>query len=616
MPSQDLNQPNPSSEERGSRSALPASHYAYRDHWAIVVGISTYKHEAWNLKYAGRDATMFYELIQKPSCGGYKKDHIVKLIDEEATTVAITRALRNFLKKPQREDLVLIYLACHGAPDPDIPENTYLITYDTDPSDICSTALPMREILMSLQENSQVERKIIIADTCHSGVIGGGLRGSNETEPVNRFWQRWSETQPGLALLSSARSNEVSREDACWGGGHGVFTYFLLEGMKGAAPISDGFVTVGELWQYVKDKVEIETGNKQHPHISPGAIYDWPMAWVGSQSAQEHLHMGQYLYELGRRLDDKCCYMSAIHHYDLALKFAAFEDILLPEASLGRNQALIAANNYKEAIEDLNRLVQRTERGEFPRKYLYLGVAFAKLKQYDLAATALETFQLQAPQDEMAAWAGDYAQSLRQRRYAILIGISNYSNNLHLEGPKNDIQAMHDLLVEYYGFLDENISVIFDQEATREAILKAIRSVADKSCPQDIVVVYFSGCAESAESDNYLAAYDSKFGEKDLSDRLNFITVTELHNGMNAIPALNTVLIIDSNPSARLLELAGHEAKYALFMAAKPGQQAREIEGHGMFTLAFVQQLQHPSMYFTQGQLLEKLLTNKIFKGL
>jgi len=120
---------------------------AYVDRWAIVVGISRYQHERLNLKYAHRDAEELYKLLQTPSGGGFEADHIVKLIDEEATTAKVTRALRSFLKKPAKEDIVLIYFACHGSPDLDRPGIVYLLTHDTDPEDISGTALPMREII-------------------------------------------------------------------------------------------------------------------------------------------------------------------------------------------------------------------------------------------------------------------------------------------------------------------------------------------------------------------------------------------------------------------------------------------------------------------------------------
>jgi len=299
---------------------LPTSYATYVDRWAIVVGISKYRHENLNLKYADRDAEALYELLLTPSGGGFEKEHIVKLVNEEATTANITRALRSFLKKPAQEDIVLIYFACHGAPDIDRPGIVYLLTHDVDPKDISGTALPMREIDLSLRENLLAERAIILADTCHSAAIGGGIGrrdAGNNTAVVNSYLREVSKTRGGVALLTSAEANEVSFEDAKWGDGHGVFTHYLLEGMKGAADRSpkNGVVTVGELFEYVRENVQRATENKQHPCVGTNS-YDrnLPVAITAGISAQEHYELGCQLYQIGLKLDDKYCFESASRH--------------------------------------------------------------------------------------------------------------------------------------------------------------------------------------------------------------------------------------------------------------------------------------------------------------
>ena len=225
------------SSRRAEVVNLPTSYATYVDRWAIVVGISKYKHESLNLKYADRDAEALYELLLTPSGGGFEQDHIVKLVNEEATTANITRALRSFLKKPAKEDIVLIYFACHGAPDIDRPGIVYLLTHDVDPKDISGTALPMREVDLSLKENLLAERVIILADTCHSAAIGGGIGrrdAGDNSAVVNSYLREVSKTRGGVALLTSAEANEVSFEDAKWGDGHGVFTHYLLRGHEGS----------------------------------------------------------------------------------------------------------------------------------------------------------------------------------------------------------------------------------------------------------------------------------------------------------------------------------------------------------------------------------------------
>ncbi len=263
--------PSENIQNRGLSVELPDSYDTYVDRWAIMIGVSKYKYESLNLKYADRDAEEFYKLLLSPIGGNFRPDHIVKLINHDATTANVTKALRSFLKKPGREDLVIIYCACHGSPDFDRPGNVYLLTHDTDPNDIAGTALPMREIDLSLRENLLSERVVIFADTCHSAAIGGGIgrRGTvNSTALVNRYLKEVSIARGGIALLTSAEATEVSFEDVRWGGGHGVFTHYLLKGMQGEADLNqNGFVTIGELFEYVRAKVQEATEGRQHPAI-------------------------------------------------------------------------------------------------------------------------------------------------------------------------------------------------------------------------------------------------------------------------------------------------------------------------------------------------------------
>ena len=141
--------------------------------WAIIIGISKYKDSSLNLKYADRDAEDFYDILTQEKEGFFKKDNIVKLINENASRDNIYDVLREFLQKPGTDDLVLIYFACHGANDPYRPDISYILPYDTNPSKIASTSVPMREIKLSISDNLNAKKVVIIADACHSAAIGG-----------------------------------------------------------------------------------------------------------------------------------------------------------------------------------------------------------------------------------------------------------------------------------------------------------------------------------------------------------------------------------------------------------------------------------------------------------
>lgn len=284
-----MSEPSPSRDIALAESAAPSQPENF-NRWAIIVGISKYQDASLNLQYADRDAEKLYQLLRTPSGGHFQEDFICKLTNKAATTGNIVRALRAFLKKPAREDLVIIYFACHGAPDPERPENVYILTHDTNPADIAGTALPVGDINRALRDTLHSEKVIILADTCHSAAIGGGIRSraiDESTALINRYLQDISTARGGTALLTSAEAREVSFEDKKWGGGHGVFTYYLLQGLKGEADVNNnGFVTVGELFEYVRENVKHATNHKQHPSIGTNPFdRNLPLAITANQAS-------------------------------------------------------------------------------------------------------------------------------------------------------------------------------------------------------------------------------------------------------------------------------------------------------------------------------------------
>lgn len=78
---------------RNVKAAPLNSYGAHINRWAIIVGVSQYKHQRLNLKYADRDAQELYKLLQTPSGGGFEAERITKLINEEATTANIQHPL-------------------------------------------------------------------------------------------------------------------------------------------------------------------------------------------------------------------------------------------------------------------------------------------------------------------------------------------------------------------------------------------------------------------------------------------------------------------------------------------------------------------------------------------
>jgi uncharacterized caspase-like protein len=262
---------------------LPASASAtpLPDRWALVVGISRYgpaAQEVGDLKYARRDADAFYEFLRSPQGGGFPDDHVLLLTDEQATSSNLRGGIRDFLGRAGENDLVVIFFAGHGTPDPARPSALYLLTYDSDLERLGATAFDMEEIQLALRKNIAARRVVAFVDACHSAGVGTVLTArslSNRMEVVNRYLHELARSRPGVVMLTASQTNEPSWEDERWGGGHGVFTHFLLEGLRGGADRdSNRIVTLQELIDFISDRVKQETDYKQHPTASTSAVWD------------------------------------------------------------------------------------------------------------------------------------------------------------------------------------------------------------------------------------------------------------------------------------------------------------------------------------------------------
>lgn len=604
--------------------------------WAIVVGISTYQSERLTLKYADRDAEDFATLLQTPLGGNFAPDHVEKLVNDEATTFAITRALRSFLKKPSREDVVIIYFACHGAPDPDRPANLYLLTHDTDPDDIAGTALPMREIDLALRENLLAERVVVLADTCHSAGLGGGVGRRNTADNAgafNTYLQAVSQTRGGVALLTSAEANETAQEGAQWGGGHGVFTHYLLQGLLGDADgygerAKDGIVTVGELFDYVRANVTRATNNSQHPALGT-APFDrsLPLAITGGETAREHFILGLALSDLGAMLNEPMRHIGAIEQLQEALRLARRTRTPFVEAELALAISYYHSGNPAATIRVLDEVRKRDGENVPPELYLWRGVAAARQRDYTTALRDLSTYlKVALPDDEQRGWIGVYLEWLNENRqsqnHALLIGINTYQmpDLPSLSGCINDGKALREVLIDRYEFDPAYITWLTDEQATYQQVVAAFRQLAEETTPADTVIVHFSGHAltqtertPDGQSPNpaYLIFNDTDAAYQDS------MGAHELHELLNAIPAERKILLLDTHPHADLLYLGATEGTYKCFLASDTAEDAYEYRFAwrgtftvmGLFTGVLVQQLEEANREtLTFGELVDGVI--------
>ncbi len=247
--------------------------------YAVIIGVGKYLHQGVStLQYTVADAKAMYNFLISPTGGKIPKDNIKLLLDKDATLKNIKTALGIFLaRNAQKNDTVLIFYAGHGAPETDMAGKSddglekYIIPYDADPDLLFATALPMSDIETIFQriESKQV---VFFLDSCYSGAAGGRTFLSSKLRTrgiriTGRFLEKIAPQGSGRAIISASRPNELSLElDDLR---HGLFTYYLLEGLKGKADNNgDGFITLKEVYDYLEDKVSARArkeGGNQHP---------------------------------------------------------------------------------------------------------------------------------------------------------------------------------------------------------------------------------------------------------------------------------------------------------------------------------------------------------------
>jgi uncharacterized caspase-like protein len=250
--------------------------------YAVIIGVSKYQNSGdglTNLQYASRDAQGFRDFLMSAEGGSFPQSNLKVLLDDQATSQNVRSAFYTFLTQAQPADEVVIYIAGHGAPDPNDPRNLYLLTYDTKLDDMGGTAFPMRQIQDVFVNVLKAKRVVTFADTCHSYGFSGAKRGKKDANNlVNQYMAHYA-NDADRAVITASDVSQLSYESDQFGGGHGVFTFYLLKGLHGEADANkDGTVTTGELFSYVHDNVAKATSGNQSPMAVPGLAERIPLS--------------------------------------------------------------------------------------------------------------------------------------------------------------------------------------------------------------------------------------------------------------------------------------------------------------------------------------------------
>ncbi len=221
--------------------------------WAVVIGVARYDHMPV-LKYTDDDAYQIYAFLKSPEGGALPDEQIKVLVDDDATRGNIIKSMRQLFLKADDNDVVMVYFSGHGLPGSFLP-------FDFDGFNNKLYHDDIKQVF----EESNAKHKLCLADACHSGTMLAMRAPVNRT--LQKYYEAFENSDGGTALLLSSKGDEYSLEDM--GLRQGIFSHFLIRGLKGEADInSDKIISVQELYDFVSQKVRTYTANAQSPTLS------------------------------------------------------------------------------------------------------------------------------------------------------------------------------------------------------------------------------------------------------------------------------------------------------------------------------------------------------------
>ena len=254
--------------------------------YVAVIGVDKYPFltdacagRACDLRYPVEDATEFLKVVAQKSAPLFSSMESLVLVNREALDESPDNAkdvfrvasadgimepdadtiddqLADFLDKPSENDTTIVFVAGHGI---NIDEDYYFIPTDGRKQDAerwkRSSLVDWSDIQKSVERAKGM--RFMLLDTCHA---------------ANAFNPRLEKDAQDarIVVFSATAANNTAAELPELG--HGVFTYSILEGLRGQAKTSDGGVTLFGLADFVSREVVRLTASRQKPFYYVGGV--------------------------------------------------------------------------------------------------------------------------------------------------------------------------------------------------------------------------------------------------------------------------------------------------------------------------------------------------------
>ena len=210
-----------------------------KNFYALIIGFNKFTDQAYlpELEFAEKDAQDLYDALINPDCGNFPKENIHLYTGNISRDEIETELYVHAVQERGPQDTVLIYYSGHGFIAGDVPES-YLATPDTDVLKILknpNAGLQMeylRKKIFLAQPEKRTKNMVFLLDCCYSGSFCPEIKGGQDLRPKQLVETHDFDSEGRVAFVSSP-AGIVSRESKTLK--NGIFTYYLVEGLRGKA---------------------------------------------------------------------------------------------------------------------------------------------------------------------------------------------------------------------------------------------------------------------------------------------------------------------------------------------------------------------------------------------
>lgn len=212
----------------------------------LTLAVDQYRDGDLRLRYSKNDANALLETLPQVARRLFHKVHTHKLFDDDVRSERIAQRFDELSAQVQPEDVFVLYVAGHGITS-EADGNYYYLPVNFR---YTSEAAVQQQGLSNdffLEQLSKVRagKTLVLLDTCNSGSFKDiGTRGVEEKTAVSRLVK-----SIGRATLMASSQTQVALEGH---ENHGVFTWTVLQALRGKGYGGDNQLTVNELADYVE----------------------------------------------------------------------------------------------------------------------------------------------------------------------------------------------------------------------------------------------------------------------------------------------------------------------------------------------------------------------------